>query len=119
LSSGNYAALDTRESLWIILATLAVMLGGHAVLYSVQASLIPELFSTRLRYSGASLGYQLATPFAGGLSPIIAASLVAAFDFRPLTSLPTAYLFCRSRHRGPRGVWPALDLVGLTRAAFG
>ena len=46
------------------------------MLYSVQASLIPELFGTRLRYTGASIGYQLAAPIAGGLAPIIAASLV-------------------------------------------
>jgi MFS family permease len=52
---------------------------GHAVLYSVQASLIPELFGTRLRYTGASLGYQLGAPLAGGLAPIIAASLAEAF----------------------------------------
>jgi len=45
----------------------------------VQASFIPELFATRLRYTGASLGYQLATPLAGGVAPIIAASLVKYF----------------------------------------
>jgi hypothetical protein len=56
---------------------------GHAVLYSVQASLIPELFGTRLRYTGASLGYQLASPVAGGLSPIVAAALERAFPVRP------------------------------------
>jgi len=74
-----YALLQTREPLWIIVATVTVMAGGHAILYSVQASLIPELFGTRLRYTGASIGYQLAAPIAGGLSPIIAASLVEAF----------------------------------------
>jgi metabolite-proton symporter len=81
-----YALLDTREPLWIILATVTAMTGGHAVLYSVQASLIPELFGTRLRYTGASIGYQLASPIAGGLSPIIAAVLVDAFpnQFWPL-----------------------------------
>jgi hypothetical protein len=42
----------------------------------VQASWIPELFGTRVRYTGASLGYQLGAPLAGGLAPIIAASLV-------------------------------------------
>jgi metabolite-proton symporter len=71
--------LQTRQPVWIIAATLIVMTFGHAVLYSVQASLIPELFGTRLRYTGASLGYQLAAPLAGGLAPIIAASLVKAF----------------------------------------
>lgn len=74
-----YALLNTREPFWIILATVTAMVGGHAPLYSVQASLIPELFGTRLRYTGASIGYQLASPIAGGLSPIIAASLVHFF----------------------------------------
>jgi metabolite-proton symporter len=77
-----YALLDTREPAWIILATVMALAGGHALLYSVQASLIPELFGTRLRYTGASLGYQLAAPVAGGLSPIVAAALVQSFPGR-------------------------------------
>jgi len=81
-----YALLNTREPVWIVMATVTAMVGGHAVLYSVQASLIPELFGTRLRYTGASIGYQLASPIAGGLSPIIAATLVHTFPgkFWPL-----------------------------------
>jgi MFS family permease len=81
-----YALLHTREPAWIILATTIALAGGHAVLYSVQASLIPELFGTRLRYTGASIGYQLAAPVAGGLSPLLAAWLVARFpdQFWPL-----------------------------------
>ncbi len=81
-----YALLHTREPLWIIVATTVALAGGHAVLYSVQASLIPELFSTRLRYTGASIGYQLAAPVAGGLSPVLAVWLVATFpdQFWPL-----------------------------------
>jgi metabolite-proton symporter len=74
-----YALLDTRSPHAVIIATMVAMAFGHAVLYSVQASLIPELFGTQLRYTGASLGYQLAAPLAGGLSPIIAASLVRLF----------------------------------------
>jgi metabolite-proton symporter len=77
-----YAALQTREPAWIVLATVAALAGGHALLYAVQASLIPELFGTRLRYTGASLGYQLASPVAGGLAPIVAASLAHAFPGR-------------------------------------
>jgi hypothetical protein len=44
------------------------------------------VFGTRLRYTGASLGYQLASPVAGGPAPLIAASLVQAFpgQFWPL-----------------------------------
>jgi MFS family permease len=77
-----YALLDTRDPGLILLATVLALAVGHALLYGVQASLIPELFGTRLRYTGASLGYQLAAPFAGGLSPVIAASLVQAFPGR-------------------------------------
>jgi MFS family permease len=81
-----YALLGTREPAWIIVATVVALAGGHALLYAVQASLIPELFGTRVRYTGASLGYQVAAPVAGGLSPVIAAWLVHTYpgDFWPL-----------------------------------
>lgn len=62
-----------------ILFTLAVVLSlavFHAWVYGPQAALIAERFGTRSRYSGASLGYQLAAPFAGGLAPIIALLLL-------------------------------------------
>ena len=42
-----------------------------------------KLFGTEVRYSGASIGYQLASPFAGGLAPLIAASLLKWSDGRP------------------------------------
>jgi MFS family permease len=80
-----YALLNTREPQWIILATIVALGGGHAALYSAQASLIPELFGTRLRYTGASLGYQLVAPVAG-LAPVLAVWLVETFpaQFWPL-----------------------------------
>ncbi len=57
-----------------VLVTLAVVLGliGHSALYGPQAAFFSELFDTRVRYSGASIGYQLAAPFAGGLIPLVA-----------------------------------------------
>jgi metabolite-proton symporter len=67
-----YAMLEIRETVWIMIAVILSLSIAHAFLYSVQASLIPELFGTRLRYSGASISYQLAAPFAGGLAPLIA-----------------------------------------------
>jgi hypothetical protein len=81
-----YALLHTRDPVWITVATVVALAGGHALVYSVQASLIPELFGTRLRYTGASLGYQLAAPVAGGLSPVIALGLARTFPgaFWPL-----------------------------------
>jgi hypothetical protein len=50
----------------------------HDMMYGPQAALIAECFSPRLRYSGASLGYHLASVVAGGPAPIIATALLAA-----------------------------------------
>jgi metabolite-proton symporter len=74
-----YALLEMRSWLTIGIAVVGSLAVGHALLYSVQASLIPELFGTRLRYTGASIGYQLGAPLAGGLAPLIAASLVQLY----------------------------------------
>lgn len=83
-----YALLGTREPMAIILATVIMLGGVHAMLYAVQGALISELFSTRIRYTGASLAYQLAGPFAGGLAPIVAATLVKKYpdSYLPLAS---------------------------------
>jgi len=74
-----YFLLDTRQTPLIVLATVLGLCVGHAMLYSVQASLIPEVFGTRLRCTGASIGYQLATPLAGGVAPLIATTLIEFF----------------------------------------
>ena len=49
------------------------------MMYGPQAALIAECFTGRLRYSGASLGYQLASIIAGGPAPLIATALFAAY----------------------------------------
>jgi hypothetical protein len=54
--------------------------------YGPQAAMIAESFTPRLRYSGSSLGYQLASIIAGGPSPFIATALFATFQ----SSLPIA-----------------------------
>ena len=48
-------------------------------MYGPQAAFFSELFGTSVRYSGASIGYQLASVFAGSLAPIIALALLAEF----------------------------------------
>jgi MFS family permease len=62
--------VDTRN---IVLITVALTLGQVflSMMYGPQAALYAEMFSARVRYSGASLGYQGASVFAGGLAPII------------------------------------------------
>jgi formate hydrogenlyase subunit 3/multisubunit Na+/H+ antiporter MnhD subunit len=51
----------------------------HDLMYGPQAALIAESFTGRLRYSGASIGYQLASIIAGGPAPLIATGLLAAY----------------------------------------
>lgn len=71
-----FLLLNTGIPLLVILA-LALALGcPHACLYGPQSSLIAERFPTQVRYTGASLGYQLASIIAGGPAPIIATYLL-------------------------------------------
>ena len=73
--------VNTEVTALIWLAIVLALVGGHAAMYGPQASFFSELFGTRVRYSGASLGYQLASVFAGGLAPFIATALLAAFGY--------------------------------------
>ncbi len=73
-----FALLDTVMPFWIFIA-IVVSLIPHDIMYGPQAALIAESFAGRLRYSGASLGYQLASIFAGGPAPLIATALFASY----------------------------------------
>lgn len=67
--------IETKVTIFIWLA-IVIGLVGHAAMYGPQAAFFSELFGTKVRYSGASIGYQLASPFAGGLAPLIATALL-------------------------------------------
>ena len=71
-----FALLNTGVYSLIFLA-IVLSLIPHDIMYGPQAALIAELFPGRLRYSGASLGYQLASVIAGGPAPLIATWLFA------------------------------------------
>ena len=73
-----FALLNTAVPGWIFLA-IVLSLVPHSMMYGPQAALIAESFTGRLRYSGASLGYQLASVIAGGPAPLIAAWLLAQY----------------------------------------
>jgi MFS family permease len=66
-----FALLDTR-SVGLVFLAIVVALPVQDLQYAPQAALIAESFPGRLRYSGASLGYQLASITAGGPAPIVA-----------------------------------------------
>jgi len=73
-----FPLINTGEFVWVLLAAC----GGQVfvgLMYGPQAALLTELFSTRVRYSGASLGYQLGAIFGGAFAPIIATALWSEF----------------------------------------
>jgi MFS family permease len=63
----------------VVFIAIVLSLIPHDLQYGPQAALIAESFTPRLRYSGASLGYQLASIIAGGPAPLIATALFAAY----------------------------------------
>jgi MFS family permease len=73
-----FAMLDTKEPVLIWLAIVLAVNVGHDLMYGPQAAYFSELFGTRVRYTGASVGYQLASVFGGGFAPLIAVALLAA-----------------------------------------
>src|SRR4051794_16559832 len=74
-----FALLDTGSPTLIFIA-VAVSWIPVMTMYGPEAALIAEAFSPRLRYSGASLGYQLASIIAGGPAPFIATALFATYN---------------------------------------
>ncbi len=81
-----FALLDTGSFVLILLATV-VSLVFHAAMYGPQASFIAEMFPTRVRYTGASMGYQLAGILGGALAPIISVALLDRYDTSLVVSL--------------------------------
>jgi MFS transporter, MHS family, shikimate and dehydroshikimate transport protein len=67
---------------------LAMIIGMpivQAAIYGPAAAFISEMFATKYRYTGSSVGYQLASTLGGGVSPLLAATLAAAGGFAPVT----------------------------------
>lgn len=73
-----FGLIDTLAPVAVFIA-IVLSLIPHDMQYGPQAALIAESFTPRLRYSGASLGYQLASLIAGGPSPLIATALFASY----------------------------------------
>ena len=73
-----FGMLASGVAAWIFLAVV-ISLVPHDMMYGPQAAMIAESFTPRLRYSGSSMGYQLASIIAGGPAPLIAAALFAHY----------------------------------------
>jgi metabolite-proton symporter len=74
-----YFGMLNTGSLAVIFIAIVISLIPHDMMYGPQAALIAESFTGRLRYSGASLGYQLASVIAGGPAPLIATWLYGTY----------------------------------------
>ena len=69
--------LDTRDPALIILTVTLVICFGEMLMFSVGASWYAELFDARVRYTGISFGFQVGSTISGGLTPLIAESLLS------------------------------------------
>jgi len=74
-----FPMFDTLNPALIILA-VTVGLCFHALMYAGQPAIMSEMFPTRMRYSGVSLGYQVTSILAGSMAPIIAAALLQQYN---------------------------------------
>ena len=73
-----FPMMDTKNDL-IILAAITIGLLFHSLMYAGQPAIMAEMFPTRMRYSGVSLGYQVTSIVAGSMAPIIAVALLSQF----------------------------------------
>lgn len=71
-----FTLLDTRDPVIVTLTVVAAISFGQMVMFGIGAPFYSELFAARLRYSGASLGFQIGAALSGGLTPFIAAALM-------------------------------------------
>ncbi|MEU9060894.1 MFS transporter [Streptomyces sp. NPDC048430] len=97
-----FALVDSGSPGLLILALVI----GHGIsqstMYGPLGALLTELFGTRVRYTGASLGYQTATLLGGGFSPLLAGSLLASYDG---SSTPVALLLTAGAAVTATSVW--------------
>jgi metabolite-proton symporter len=74
-----FPMFDTKSPVLIVLA-ITVGLCFHALMYAGQPAIMSEMFPTRIRYSGVSLGYQVTSIIAGSMAPIIASALLQRYN---------------------------------------
>ncbi|MUM19087.1 MHS family MFS transporter [Mycobacterium sp. CBMA271] len=73
-----FPMFDTRNE-WIILVAIVIGLLVHSLMFAGQPAIMAEMFPTRMRYSGVSVGYQVTSIFAGSLAPVIGAALLSRY----------------------------------------
>jgi MHS family shikimate/dehydroshikimate transporter-like MFS transporter len=71
--------LESRSVALIFAAVMIAMNFGHGMMFGPESAYFPELFGSRVRYSGASFGFQVSAALGGGFSPLIATAMVGYF----------------------------------------
>jgi MFS transporter, MHS family, shikimate and dehydroshikimate transport protein len=71
--------LETKSTVLVTTAVIVAMNFGHGMMFGPESTYFPELFGPRVRYSGASFGFQTSAAIGGGFSPIIATAMVGYF----------------------------------------
>jgi MFS transporter, MHS family, shikimate and dehydroshikimate transport protein len=71
--------LESKSTALIFAAVMIAMNFGHGMMFGPESCYFPELFGPRVRYSGASFGFQLSAAIGGGFAPIIATAMVGYF----------------------------------------
>ncbi len=71
--------LDSKDPGTITLAIVVALNLGHGMMFALESAYFPELFGTRVRYTGASFGFQVSAALGGGLSPFAATWLAGYF----------------------------------------
>jgi metabolite-proton symporter len=82
-----YFALINTGIGWVVFLTVVLAQVPHAMQYGPQASLIAEVFPTKLRYGGAGIGYQLASVIAGGPAPLLATWLLHDYGWWAISAM--------------------------------
>jgi MHS family shikimate/dehydroshikimate transporter-like MFS transporter len=71
--------LESKSTALIFTAVMLAMNFGHGMMFGLESCYFPELFGPRVRYSGASFGFQVSAAIGGGFAPIIATAMVGYF----------------------------------------
>ncbi len=67
--------LESRSAAIVLIAIMIAMNFGHGLMFASESAYFPELFGPRVRYSGATFGFQLSAAIGGGFAPIIATAM--------------------------------------------
>jgi MFS family permease len=100
--------MDSGNNL-IIVSAIIIGLVFHAFMYAGQPAIMAEMFPTRMRYSGVSLGYQVTSIVAGSLAPIIAVRLLDIYG----SAVPIAWYLAGAAAVSAIAVLAARETKGL------